>query len=72
MEDANLKSFIAADWSEANTIGVVTEEQLRECAKQRCVRQENGENLEVVGEAVKMVVKRMHILKAQDPVWTLH
>lgn len=63
---------IAAEWSKANTIGKITDEQFIECIKQRCVRQENGENLYLVQNAVKKVLMKMRILGAQDRVWSLH
>lgn len=66
VEDADLETFIAAGWIRANNIEGITEEQLILCIKQKCLRQENGEKLYLLDEAVKNVAIKMHILEARD------
>lgn len=72
INDTDVQTFIAAGWVSVAEIREITEEQLCACVELRCERQESGENLYLINEAVEKVVMKMQMLDVKDLVWSLH
>lgn len=72
IENEDLRTFIGTGWVEANFTDELTERQIQQCVDDRCKRKANGEQLYLIEQTIRGVSMHIHIVDAEDRVWTLH
>lgn len=65
------KTFIASGSIQAGSIENVMEQQFQECLENRCKRKVDGEHLQPVKRAVRLISIQMHVVDARDRVLKL-
>lgn len=66
-----MRIFEAAGWVDCASIDELTEKQIQQCVDDRCKQEVTGEQLYLVDLAIRNVSMKMHILEAEDRIWTL-
>lgn len=64
--------FITVGWIKDASVNEIRKEKLIQCVKDRCVSEVNGEQLNLVHNAVKQVQIKMHVEGRKNRVFSLY
>ncbi|CDF33359.1 unnamed protein product [Chondrus crispus] len=72
IDDSYLRIFLTAKWIKAESLEAISEEQIRECVKEKASYKLEEYELDRIDNLVKDVKMDMSLKEAEDRVWSLH